>query len=56
MYSKTVERTLLGFKRNCNQASFYFYFSYFVFQEADQYEYIFIQSHQKTVDMMDWWI
>lgn len=55
MYSReTVGRMLFGFKGNCNQASFCLYFSYFVFQEADLHEYIFIQLQQKTVDMMDW--
>lgn len=53
---KTVGRILFGFKRNCNQTSFYLYFSYFVFQEAALHEYTFIQSHQKSVDMMDWCI
>lgn len=57
MYSReTVGRMLFEFKRNCNQASFYLYFSYFVFEEAHLDEYIFIQSHQKAVDMMDWCI
>lgn len=50
---ETAGRMLLGFRKNCNQASFYLYFSYFLFQEADLHEYIFIQLHQKTVDMMD---